>query len=186
MNRTRSLSVALALQVLALLALTQTWYTISMTTDGNAVALGSYDGASAYPVATPLALLGLAAISVVAISAGKTRLVAISISAVSAFAALALIVPLWLSQDVSALDTELDRLTGIANTHGLQDLGIAGSAMSFAWMALTALTAIFSSWMIVNSRNWVYLDRGVSSNGASASKKPRPKSAIDIWDEQRE
>jgi uncharacterized membrane protein (TIGR02234 family) len=183
-NRSRSVALALAFQALALLSLSQDWFLISMKVDGAFVELGSYNGASAYPVASPLALLSLAALSIVAISTGMTQRVAIAITAISPIMALAIVLPLAISNDVSALDAQLDRLTGIANTHGLQDLGIEQTAMIAIWTLLTTLAAIFGVWMLFLASSWQNLDRGVTIKKQRASKA-RPKTSIDLWDEQR-
>jgi hypothetical protein len=183
-NRSRSVALALAFQALALLSLSQDWFSISMKADGALVELGSYNGASAYPVATPLALLSLAALSIVAISTGITQRIAIAITAISPVAALSIVLPLAVSNDVSALDAQLDRLTGIANTHGLQDLGIAQTAMITIWALLTALSAVAAVWMLFLSSRWQNLDRGVTIKKQRATKA-RPKTTIDLWDEQR-
>lgn len=184
MNRARSVSLALAFQVLALLTLSQDWFTISMKADGAIVQLGSYSGASAYPVATPLALLSLAALSIVAISTGLTQRAAIAITALSPVASIAIVLPLAIGKDVSALDSQLDRLTGIANTHGLQDLGIEQTAMIAIWAMLVAVSALTAIWMFLLAARWENLDRGVKAAKQRAAKK-RPKTSIDLWDEQR-
>lgn len=184
MSRSKSVALSLVFQALALLVLSQDWFSISMKADGALVELGSYNGASAYPVATPLALLSLAALSIVAISTGITQRVAIAITAISPVAALAVVLPLAVSNDVSALDAQLDRLTGIANTHGLQDLGIAQTSMITIWALLTALSAIAAVWMLLRSSRWQNLDRGVTIKKQRATKA-RPKTSIDLWDEQR-
>jgi len=183
-NRSRSVALALALQALALLSLSQDWFSISMKADGALVELGSYNGASAYPVASPLALLSLGALLVVAISIGITQRVAIAITAISPIMALAIVLPLAVSNDVSALDAQLDRLTGIANTHGLQDLGIAQTTMITIWALLNVLAAIFGVWMLFLASRWQNLDRGVTIKKQRATKA-RPKTTIDLWDGQR-
>jgi hypothetical protein len=113
-----------------------------------------------------------------------TQRVAIAITAISPILALAIVLPLAISNDVSALDVQLDRLTGIANTHGLQDLGIEQTAMITIWALLTALSAVAAVWMLFLSSRWQNLDRGVTVKKQRATKA-RPKTTIDLWDEQR-
>ena len=79
MSRTRALAIALAPQLLALIVLAQPWFKVSMQVDGSTVELGSFDGATTFAATSPIALLSLAALSVVAISAAKTRIAAIII-----------------------------------------------------------------------------------------------------------
>jgi hypothetical protein len=191
MTKSRSLAIALALQVAALLSLSQTWFVISMTADDSLVQLGAFDGASAYPAAASLSLLNLAALAIVAISSSKTRTIAIAITAVSSLAALVVILPMALNMDVSALDGQLDRLTGIANTHGLQSLDISSSAFVVLWVVSTLLSLIFSVWLLRSSRQWSNEDRAAlstqqSNRVARKAAIKKPKSSIDLWDDQRQ
>ncbi|MEN9342770.1 MAG: hypothetical protein RIR24_357, partial [Actinomycetota bacterium] len=136
MTRGKSLAIAAAIHLLSLLALSQNWFTISMVVDSTPVQLGSYSGASAYPVASPLSLLCLAALAVVAISSGVAQRLAIALTTISPALALFLVLPPALESDVSALDSQLDRLTGIANTHGLQNLTVSQTPFIMVWALL--------------------------------------------------
>ncbi len=190
MNKSRALAIALVFQLAALLSLSQPWFKVSMQIDGSVVELGSFDGATTYPVSSPLALLGLASLSIVAISASKTRFAAILISISASLAALLAIVPLIITRNISALDGQLDRLTGIANTHGLQDLLIAPTAFASIWMAISAILLVYLIWMLRLSRAWSNQDKAASSSDekrfAQGSKaKSQPKDSIELWDDQR-
>jgi uncharacterized membrane protein (TIGR02234 family) len=189
-SKGRALALALAFQLAALLILSQPWFKVSMQLDGSGVELGSFDGATTYPASTPLSLLGLAALSVVAISASKTRFAAILIAVSSTLGALLAIVPLIVTRDISALDGQLDRLTGIANTHGLQDLLIAPTAFASVWMVICAILLVYLIWMLKLSRAWSNQDKAASSRNeksfAQGSKeKSQPKDSIELWDDQR-
>lgn len=158
-----------------------------MAVDGAKVQLGVFDGASAFPSATPLALLALAALAVTAISQSFTRRVAIILVATSSLVALLLTLPQILNQDVSALDGQLDRLTGIANTHGLENVEITSYWFAYAWVALAAACVAFSIWMLRSSATWSNQDRSSdSSKKSSTPSKKQPKTSIDLWDDQRQ
>ncbi len=184
MTKSRSLALALAPQLLALIALAQPWFTISMLVDNSNVELGAFDGAKTFATASPLALLALAALAVAAISAAKTRLVAIALIAVSSLLSLSFLVPRILAQDVSSLDSQLDRLTGIANTHGLDEVSISASSWPFIWAALTFASLLFSIWMLRSASAWASEDKSRVS-ARSKSKDRRTATSIDLWDEQR-
>jgi hypothetical protein len=191
MNRSKSLAIALALQLLALVSLSQTWFDISMIADGSAVDLGAFDGASAYPAAASLSLLNLAALSIVAISTSRTRKIALAILAISSFGALLAVLPMALNKDISALDGQLDRLTGIANTHGLQSVDIASGVFVVLWALCTFVSFAFSIWMTRLSNNWSNQDRATtsqqqSSTNAAKSASKRRKDPIELWDDQRQ
>ena len=189
MNKNRALALALVLQVSALLILSQPWFRVSMQVDGASVELGSFDGASTYPVSSPLALLGLAALSIVAISASRTRFAAILIAALSEITALIAVIPLFVASDITALDGQLDRLTGIANTHGLQDLEILATPFGWIWIVISASSLCYLLWMLQLSKSWSNQDKATSSRAKSLKQgtrhKGEPKGSIELWDDQR-
>jgi hypothetical protein len=188
MSRPRVLAISLAPQLLALIVLAQPWFKVSMLVDGASVDLGAFDGATTFPATSPIALLSLAALSVVAISAGKARVAAIVILIAANLAALLLIVPMILQKQISALDTELDRLTGIANTHGLSNLTVTSSSIEYVWLASLAVTVALGVWMLRLSKGWSNEDKSSSSRGDSAKprgSRAKSESSIDLWDNQR-
>jgi hypothetical protein len=160
-----------------------------MQVDGASVELGSFDGASTYPVSSPLALLGLAALSIVAISASRTRFAAILIAALSEITTLIAVIPLLVASDISALDGQLDRLTGIANTHGLQDLEILATPFGWIWTVISASSLCYLLWMLQLSKSWSNQDKATSSRAKSLKQgtrhKGEPKGSIELWDDQR-
>lgn len=188
MNKPPALSIALAPQLLALIVLAQPWFAVSMLVDGTSVNLGSFDGATTFASTSPIALLSLAALSVVAISAGKTRVAAILILIAANLSALVLISPLILQKQISALDVELDRLTGIANTHGLANVTVSSTGLEFAWIVLVALTVAMGFWLLRLAKGWSNEDKSASAkrpSGKQRGSKPKPESSIDLWDNQR-
>jgi len=188
MSRPRALSIALAPQLLALIVLAQPWFSVSMLVEGENVQLGSFDGATTFPSTSPIALLSLAALSVVAISAAKTRVAAILILIAANFSAVIFIAPMILQKQISALDTELDRLTGIANTHGLSNVTVTSSSLEFVWLACLAITVVLGFWMLRLSRGWTNEDKSTSARSDGAKprgSRAKTESSIDLWDNQR-
>lgn len=189
MNKARALTVALVLQLAGLLSLTQTWFRVSMQADGSNVELGSFDGSTTYPVLSQLSLLCIAALAVAAISAAKPRSAAILIAAAGSLSSLLLAVPLIVSRDISALDSQLDRLTGIANTHGLQDVEIVSTGLSLVWILASAMSLVFACWMLVLSKSWSNQDRAAKTERKSSADlraKGLQKTSIELWDDQRQ
>lgn len=188
MNRSRAIAIAFAPQLLALLVLAQPWFKVSMLVEGSSVELGSFDGATTFPATSPIALLSLAALSVVAISAAKTRIAAMLILIIANSAALLFMVPMVLQRQISALDAELDRLTGIANTHGLSNVTVTSSGLEFVWIGSIAATVFLVFWLLWLSKGWSNEDRSTSARSNTPRKrnsKPKTESSIDLWDNQR-
>jgi hypothetical protein len=188
MSRPRALSIALAPQLLALIVLAQPWFKISMLVDGKNAELGSFDGATTFPSTSPIALLSLAALSVVAISAAKTRVAAILILITANLTALILITPMILQKRISALDTELDRLTGIANTHGLSNVTVSSTGFEYVWLASLAITVAGGFWMLRLSKGWSNEDKSTTVRFDKAKQqgsRAKTESSIDLWDNQR-
>lgn len=188
MSKAKALSIALAPQLLALIVLAQPWFVVSMLVDGTTVSLGSFDGATTFASTSPIALLSLAALSVVAISAGKTRIAAILILIAANLGALVLISPMIVQKQISALDAELDRLTGIANTHGLSNVTVVSTGVEVAWIVLVALTVALGFWLLRVAKGWSNEDKSASAknpSGKQRGSKAKPASSIDLWDNQR-
>ena len=188
MSRPRALSIALAPQLLALIVLAQPWFKISMLVDGKNAELGSFDGATTFPSTSPIALLSLAALSVVAISAAKTRVAAILILITANLSALILITPMILQKQISALDNELDRLTGIANTHGLSNVTVSSTGFEFFWLASLAITVAVGFWLLRLSKGWSNEDKSTSARPdrpKQRGSRVKTQSSIDLWDNQR-
>jgi hypothetical protein len=188
MSRPRALSIALAPQLLALIVLAQPWFKVYMLVDGKNVELGSFDGATTFPSTSPIALLSLAALSVVAISAAKTRVAAVLILITANLTALILITPMILQKQISALDTELDRLTGIANTHGLSNVTVSSTGFEYVWLASLAITVAVGFWLLRLSKGWSNEDKSTSARPdrpKQSGSRVKTQSSIDLWDNQR-
>ena len=184
MNKRRLLGLAIVLQLLALLTLVQDWYLPSMQIEGRNVDLGSFDGATTFAVSMPLSLLALAALLVAAISGGFALFSALTLMGLANLGNLVLVGGLLLRRDLSSLDSQLDRLTGIANTHGLSDLTTDQTSYPIAWLALTISCLAASLTSIVSARRWLTASKDKAQATNPAKPQP-PASSIDLWDSQR-
>ena len=183
MTKFRVLGLGLTLELLALLLLTQSWFDISMAPNGEPVSLGSFDGATTYAVAMPLALFALAAMLVALITSRKAQLIVLGLSAVSVFAAIMLLAPEIFSKNIASLDTQLARLTGIANTHGISDLTIATTYAPFAWLLVQFLAGLWLTAALFWQRSWPVADK--TTPAVKSRKQQADGSTISLWDNQR-
>jgi Tryptophan-associated transmembrane protein (Trp_oprn_chp) len=187
MNKSKTLAIALALQLLSLLLLTQEWVGVSMAGENSSVSLGNFDGATTYPIAMPLSLFALSAIVVSAISQRLTRISAISLAAISNASALTIVLSQVAIKSISALDPQLDRLTGIANTHGIKDVTVSIAAAPWLWAATLAIAAIWLLFGLVWQGQWQRQEKTDRyTTGKPSKKKSADISTIEIWDNQRD
>jgi len=183
MTNRRIVALVLALQLLSLLLLTQTWFSISMVVNGNKTVLGDYDGSQSYAISMPTSLLLLAITLVTFLVSTVAIRVLLAISAVIGTALSVWLVALQVSQkNVRELDGQLDRLTGIAKTHGVSGLKIDISAYPWLWLVVMVLTAGISVYLSLRTTGW---QKSTSAQPAKDRAKT-PVSAIDLWDAQRD
>ena len=186
MTRAKALSLALALQLLALVLLNQTWFSVSMAPNGSVVSLGDFDGATTYPVSMPIALLIIASTLVAAISTSVTRRIALAVGAVGSIAAVAIVTPQMAAKSIAALDQQLDRLTGIANTHGITELNINSAAVAWVWAVAMLANSVWMAASIFWSGKWQQRDRAQSKvQGKNRKVQAEAVSPIELWDDQR-
>ena len=186
MTKTRSLALALVLGLLALLLLTQSWFDISMAPNQSVVSLGSFDGASTYPVAMPLALFSLAALLVAAISIKRMQLVALILALIAVTASLFLVIPALAARNISALDQQLARLTGIANSHGISDLTVDSTYAGIAWIIAQSVLGIWLVISVYRQPKWSNSDRSrYQKSTVNGGKEKLDTSSIGLWDSQR-
>ena len=187
MTKSRVLAVALVLQALGLITLTQTWVSVSMASEGKSISLGEFDGATTYPIAMPLALFAVAAVLIAAISRRLSRLIALALSTLAEVAALALVLPQVLSSSISALDSQLDRLTGIANTHGIDEVSVANTWAPAVWALTVLLAAIWLAFACLKQGSWKQKESVDRYSTAKPTKKNKANSStIELWDSQRD
>lgn len=158
-----------------------------MAGEKGSVSLGDFDGATTFPIAMPVSLFAMAAIVVSAISQRLTRVFALSLAAIANIATLAIVLGQLSAKSNSALDPQLDRLTGIANTHGIKDLGVSIAAAPWLWAVSAALTTISLMLGLFWQRSWKLLEKVDKYTSVKhPSKKTAVSSTIEIWDSQRD
>jgi hypothetical protein len=168
------------MQLLALLLLTQNWYSVAMNINGNSTELGSFDGATTYPASMPAILLGLAAAVISFLVVGwSRRIVFLTGSLVN------LLLAFWLSlqistKNIAALDVQLDRLTGIAKTHGVSGLSVSVTLYPWLWLAAAIITSAIALRLAVSKTAFV------KQGSNKRSSKGEQLTAIDIWEQQRD
>lgn len=187
MSKSKTIALALALQLLGLITLTQTWVSVSMASEGKSNSLGEFDGATTYPIAMPIALFAIAAVLIAAISRRLNRLIALALASVAELGALAFVMPQVLTRAISALDNQLDRLTGIANTHGIEDVSVSYSWAPWLWAFATLIAATWLAFACLKQGSWQQQETSDRYSTAKPAKKNKADtSTIEIWDSQRD
>ena len=179
MSKSRLLAGLILLQLLSLLTITQSWYQVSMKVNGSDTKLGDFDGVTSYPLSMTLALFGLAAMAVAVLSRNKRWGVGIA-SAVNLTLAIMLAFQVA-HKNISALDSQLDRLTGIAKTHGLDTVSV--EITLFPWISILLSTIIALAGGYLALTKWPASDIRYTAKTKGAADSPTD--AIGIWDQQR-
>ncbi len=183
MPNRRLVALLLFLQLLGLLLLTQPWFEISMEVDGKNSELGAFDGSQSYSITMSASLLLLAITLVVFLVAKISARILMAVSSLlSAFLGMWIVLLQVLSKSVSELDSQLERLTGIAKTHGISGLEIDVSMYPWFWLATCLIGSILSGYLATSTGGWSKPD--LQKN--TAKKAKTPTSAIDLWDAQRD
>lgn len=169
-------------QLLNLLLLTQTWFSISMTLNGADTKLGEFDATATYSMAMPSSLLATAAVLVAFLVNGLAKRLVLGFGAI-ATASLAV----WLgfqvvNRNVAGLDGQLDRLTGIAKTHGIDSLQVLVTFTPWLWLGLATLMVIVGGWLAINPHSWA----GKQDQVVRGSASDKTSSTIDLWEQQRD
>jgi hypothetical protein len=101
--------------------------------------------------------------------------------------ALAIVLSQIATKTISALDPQLDRLTGIANTHGIKDVTVSIATAPWLWAATVAVAAIWLVFGLVWQQKWQKHENTDRYDAAKpAKKKSADISTIEIWDNQRD
>lgn len=171
--------IQIVLQLLALFLLTQTWYQISMNLEGKISPLGEFDAVSTYAIAMPVTLLNLTASLVALLVSDLGKRLIFGFSAV-----LGIAIATWISvqlflKNVSGLDGQLDRLTGIAKTHGVEGLQVSATPNPWVWVIVVVAGAFVSAFLGFNKGSWQRQDTQARTTGSSSS-------TIDLWEQQRD
>lgn len=172
----------MVLQLLGILLLTQPWFTISMKLNGELTQLGDYEATAAYAIAMPAALLSGAAVVVALLLTNLPKRLTLALNAVVLTGSAVWMALQVVAKNVSGLDGQLDRLTGIAKTHGVGGLNIGVAATPWFWLAVTLLAAVASGFLSVNRSGWA----GPSTKDAERKKTKAPIDPIDLWEQQRD
>jgi glucan phosphoethanolaminetransferase (alkaline phosphatase superfamily) len=179
MTNRRLIVILLALQLLGLLLLTQTWYSIAMLVNEKRTVLGDFQGSQAYAVSMPVTLFLLAATLVSLLTGPKASRIVLATQVLVA-TALAVWIGIQVAlANIAELDLQLERLTGIAKTHGVSGVEVASGANPWLWIATQLLAVVLCGYLASRSKGWQGPKPAVKGEGN------RPRSAIDLWDSQR-
>ena len=190
LSKQRVTLLAIVLQAAALVLIGQTWYSISMSPEGHAVVLGDYSGSAANPSALATSAFSSVAILVLAFSQRVALRISAALACLANLALMLFAAAGLFNRDISALDSELDRLTGIAGTHGISGLEIAQQPTGWIWIGVELLLVVLLAYaaivapQVVRSKSNDQLSRGKRGSVLKASEQGS-NSAIDLWDDQR-
>lgn len=184
MSKSRALTLWAALVILSYIFVSQDWFTLEMTPNGETVKLASFDGVSAYSTLSPLLMLNFAAILVVSFVGSLARKfvgLTIALVNISSLVWTALRVQ---QQDISGLAKQVEQMTGIAAAHGVDDVVVTSLWASIAFLVALALSTAAVGLILFTERSWP--KRSAKTERTSAAKRvEEPKDAIGIWDSQR-
>ena len=184
MNKSRALTLWAALVILSYSCVSQDWFTLEMTPNGETVKLASFDGVSAYSTLSPLLMLNFAAILVVSFVGSLARkFVALTIAIVNITSLVWTAIRVQ-QQDISGLAKQVEQMTGIAAAHGVDDLVVTSLWASIGFLVALSLSTAAVGLIIFTERSWP--KRSAKTERTSATKRvEEPKDAIGIWDSQR-
>lgn len=184
MSKSRALTLWAALVILSYIFVSQDWFTLEMTPNGETVKLASFDGVSAYSTLSPLLMLNFAAILVVSFVGSLARkFVALTIALINISSLVWTAIRVQ-QQDVSGLAKQVEQMTGIAAAHGVEDLVVTSLWASIAFLIALALCTAAVGLILFTERSWP--KRSAKTERTSAAKRvEEPKDAIGIWDSQR-
>lgn len=180
MNNRRLHLLLFAIQLLNLLLLTQTWFSIAMKVNGLDTTLGDYDATATYALAMPTSLLAVASTLVGFLVAGKAKKFVLAFSALVSST-----LGGWLglqvaNRNITGLDSQLDRLTGIAKTHGVDNLEVRVGLAPWVWLAITVTVVLLAGYLAANRSAWK------ASQPLAPGKAAKVTSTIDLWEQQRD
>ena len=180
-NSRRLLTLLLLIQLICLVILTQSWFQISMEIDRKINVLGDFDAIASYPVAMPISLLSCTAIFIAFLLQGLgRRIVLVLLAAISTLSMSFLGVQI-LSRDVSGLDGQLEKLTGIAKTHGVEGLSTQMTFSPWIWLAFAIISSSLSIYLAIRRQ-----DPSSIRQQPKKTDKSAPRSSIELWERQRD
>ena len=170
----------LVLAVADILLVTQTWFTVSMQINGNNSNLGDFDGATTYPIAMPIMLFIAAALLISFIIHGFAKRLVFGLVTLVGLTSAIWVAYLVATRNIIALDPQLERLTGIAKTHGLAGLQINQSFFPWLWASVTVAIGLVSAYLAFTKSSWLRNNQGSEPN------PPQAATTIDLWEQQRD
>jgi hypothetical protein len=157
------------------------WYEVSTTTQERSVVLSQFDGYSAYPWIAPLLLVALASFSLASLLKTGVRGIVFGIGSAFSFLLGTMALMAISNQDLGGLKSQLESLTGIVVTHGLENFQVTtmyGAYISLAGFFLLSSLLLLSS---LAQSKWVK----VAGTASIKLEGKAPTDSISLWDEQR-
>jgi uncharacterized membrane protein (TIGR02234 family) len=151
-----------------------------MRIDGSASNLGEFDGATTYPIAMPVMLFIAAATLVSFIIHGLAKRFVFGLIGLAGLSSAAWISSLVATRNIVALDPQLERLTGIAKTHGVADLQVNTTFFPWVWVTVTGFLAFAAIYLAITKSSWLRVRQPKSDN------RPEATTTIDLWEQQRD
>lgn len=184
LTKSRTLGLWALILLANYIASAQPWYSLEMAPNGTTVELGRYDGFTAYSFLSPILLVCLAALFASAFLGGVGRKIAGLVALVVSILGLGLLAPRVIEADVSGLASQIEKLTGIAATHGIDDLNVL--VLSWAWISLASLLLLIAvqAGFLITERNWPK-KVAKSDRYQTAQTAKDENDTIGLWDSQR-
>lgn len=184
MTKGRSLTVWAAFAVLSYVLASQDWYTLSMSPNGEAVKLSTYDGLTAYGNLSPVLMLNFAAILAVSFVGSVGRRLVTALMVLVNLGTLVWMVTRISLQDVTGLAKQVEQMTGIAAAHGVDGLTVETQFAPYGFLLSLTVLAIIPVVVLITEKKWP--KRQARTELASKStKSSEPRDSIGIWDSQR-
>ena len=183
-TKSRTLGLWALILLANYISVAQPWFGLEMAPNGTAVELGRYDGFTAYAFVSPLLLVCLAALFASAFLGGVGRKISGGVALAATGLGLFLLAPRIFGSDISGLSTQIEKLTGIAATHGIEDLTVL--VMPWAWISLACLALLFaieSAFLMAEGR---WPKKIAKSDRFQTSQTAKDENdTIGLWDSQR-
>jgi hypothetical protein len=184
MTKGRLLTLWIAFTGFAYVCASQTWYTLSMSPNGDTVKLSSFDGLTSYGNLSALLMLNFAALFVVAfVGLWARRITSWLLVAINGLT-LVWVLGRVSAQDISGLAKQVEQMTGIAAAHGIDNVTVTTDNSAYLFIGALSATLLVSLTVAIASHRW--------PKRASKTELPNktlkiaePDDAIGIWDSQR-
>lgn len=183
-TRARLVSVLSLLLVgaIALIASTQTWYSVALH-DVTEHPL-TVSGTAALPVLAPLALAAIAMAAALAIVGRVMRLIFGVLTLAIGVLLTALAAPLTFSQPIAAVASTVTEATFISGNSAIASL--VNTITPTVWPAITLICGVVvclaGLFILFSSRHWSTTGRRYSGSAATRVTAAGPVDAIDGWD----